>query len=105
MNLLNLYALSSWLPTVVRDAGHSTSTAVLVGTVLQVGGTIGTFGLAWLVARHGFVPMLAASFAVACLSISAIGQGLALPMLCVVVFITGWCVVGSQPGINAFEAE
>jgi AAHS family 4-hydroxybenzoate transporter-like MFS transporter len=70
-----------------------------------VGGTIGTFGLAWLVARHGFVPMLAASFAVACVSIAAIGQGLALPMLFVVVFIAGWCVVGSQPGINAFEAE
>jgi AAHS family 4-hydroxybenzoate transporter-like MFS transporter len=105
MNLLNLYALSSWLPTVVREAGHSTSTAVLVGTVLQVGGTIGTFGLAWLVARQGFVSMLAASFAVASLSIAAIGQGLALPTLFVVVFIAGWCVVGSQPGINAFEAE
>jgi MFS transporter, AAHS family, 4-hydroxybenzoate transporter len=105
MNLLNLYSLASWLPTVVQDAGHSTRTAVLVGTVLQVGGTIGTFGLAWLIARRGFIPMLAASFAVACLSIAAIGQGLPLAMLFVVVFIAGWCVVGSQPGINAFEAD
>src|SRR6185369_5757264 len=32
MNLLNLYFLSSWLPTVVRDAGYSTRIAVLVGT-------------------------------------------------------------------------
>jgi len=105
MNLLNLYSLSSWLPTVARDAGHSTSTAVLVGTVLQVGGTIGTFGLAWLVARRGFVPMLAASFAVACVSIATIGQGLPLAMLFLIVFVAGWCVVGSQPGINAFEAD
>jgi AAHS family 4-hydroxybenzoate transporter-like MFS transporter len=105
MNLLNLYSLSSWLPTVVRDAGYSTSTAVLVGTILQVGGTIGTFGLAWLVARRGFVPMLSVSFAVACLSIAIIGQpGLPLALLFVVVFIAGWSVVGSQPGINAFEA-
>jgi AAHS family 4-hydroxybenzoate transporter-like MFS transporter len=105
MNLLNLYSLSSWLPTVVRDAGYSTSIAVLVGTVLQVGGTIGTFGLAWLVARRGFIPMLALSFAVASLSIAAIGQGLPLALLFLVVLVAGWCVVGSQPGINAFEAE
>jgi len=51
MNLLNLYSLASWLPTVVRDAGYSARTAVLVGTVLQVGGTLGTVGLAWLVRR------------------------------------------------------
>jgi AAHS family 4-hydroxybenzoate transporter-like MFS transporter len=105
MNLLNLYSLSSWLPTVVRDAGHSTSAAVLAGTVLQVGGTIGTFGLAWLVRRRGFIPMLAASFAVAALSIATLGQGLPLALLFLVIFIAGWCVVGSQPGINAFEAE
>ena len=105
MNLLNLYSLSSWLPTVVRDAGHSTSTAVLVGTILQVGGTIGTFGLAWLIPRGGFIPMLTASFAVACVSIAAIGQsGVPLALLFVIVFVAGWCVVGGQPGINALEA-
>jgi AAHS family 4-hydroxybenzoate transporter-like MFS transporter len=105
MNLLNLYALASWLPTVVRDSGYSTSTAVLVGTILQVGGTIGTFGLAWLVSRRGFVPTLSLTFVVACISIALIGQpGLSLTLLFVVVFVAGWCVVGSQPGLNALSA-
>jgi AAHS family 4-hydroxybenzoate transporter-like MFS transporter len=105
MNLLNLYSLSSWLPTVVQDAGHSTSTAVLVGTILQVGGTIGTFGLAWLIARRGFIPVLTISFAVACAGIATIGQpSLSLALLVAVVFVVGWCVVGGQPGINAFAA-
>lgn len=102
MNLLNLYSLASWLPTVVRDRGYSTSTAVLAGTLLQVGGTIGTVGLAWLIARYRFIPVLTTSFAVACVSIALIGQpGLALATLFVLVFIAGWCVVGGQPGINA----
>ncbi len=106
MNLLNLYSLASWLPTVVTGAGYPQQTAVLVGTILQVGGTIGTFGLAWLVARRGFVPMLATTFAIACASIFLIGQpGLSLTMLFVVVFIAGWCVVGSQPGLNALAAS
>jgi MFS transporter, AAHS family, 4-hydroxybenzoate transporter len=106
MNLLNLYSLASWLPTVVTNAGYPQQTAVLVGTILQVGGTIGTFGLAWLVARRGFIPMLATTFAVACASIFLIGQpGLSLTMIFVVVFIAGWCVVGSQPGLNALAAS
>ena len=102
MNLLNLYSLASWLPTVVRDLGYSTSTAVLAGTLLQVGGTIGTVGLAWLISRYRFIPVLTTSFAIACLSIAAIGRpGLSLTLLFVLVFIAGWCVVGGQPGINA----
>jgi AAHS family 4-hydroxybenzoate transporter-like MFS transporter len=105
MNLLNLYALANWLATVVTGMGYPTQTAVLVSTALQVGGTIGTFGLAWLIARSGFVSMLIATFAVATLSIAAIGQpGISLGLLFVLVFIAGWCVVGGQPGLNALAA-
>jgi AAHS family 4-hydroxybenzoate transporter-like MFS transporter len=105
MNLLNLYSLANWLPTVVTGMGYTTQTAVLVGTILQVGGTIGTFGLAWLIARGGFLPMLITTFAVATISIALIGTpGISLALLFVIVFVAGWCVVGGQPGINAFAA-
>lgn len=105
MNLLNLYSLSNWLPTVVTGMGYSTQTAVLVGTVLQVGGTVGTYGLAWLIAKRGFVPMLTLTFAMATVSIAFIGQpGLTLAALSVIVFIAGWCIVGGQPGVNTLAA-
>jgi AAHS family 4-hydroxybenzoate transporter-like MFS transporter len=105
MNLLVLYSLSNWLPTVVTGMGYTTPTAVLVGTVLQVGGTIGTFGLAWLIARGGFVPMLTATFAVATAAIALIGQpGISLALLNIIVFVAGWAVIGGQPGINALSA-
>jgi AAHS family 4-hydroxybenzoate transporter-like MFS transporter len=104
MNLLNLYSLASWLPTVVRDAGYSGQTAVLVGTVLQVGGTLGTVGLAWLVARAGFVRIMSATFLIAALSVALIGQpAVSLALLYAIVFVAGWCVVGSQPGLNALS--
>ena len=78
---------------------------MLVGTVLQVGGTIGTFGLAWLIARGGFIPMLTATFAVATVSIALIGQpGISLALLDVIVFVAGWGVIGGQPGLNALSA-
>jgi AAHS family 4-hydroxybenzoate transporter-like MFS transporter len=105
MNLLNLYFLSGWLTSVMTNMGYEPSTAVLVGTTLQVGGTIGTFGLAWLISRAGFIPMLTATFAVAAVSIALIGMpGLSLTMLTVIVFIAGWCVVGGQPGVNTLAA-
>ena len=104
MNITMLYSLSNWLPTVVTGMGYSTQTAVLVGTVLQVGGTIGTFGLAWLIARRGFIPVLTATFAVAAISIAFIGQpGISLALLMAIVFVAGWCVVGGQPGLNALS--
>jgi AAHS family 4-hydroxybenzoate transporter-like MFS transporter len=105
MKLLVLYSLSNWLPTVVTVMGYTTQNAVLVGTVLQVGGTIGTFGLAWLIARGGFIPMLTATFAVATASIALIGQpGISLALLNVIVFVAGWAIIGGQPGINALSA-
>jgi AAHS family 4-hydroxybenzoate transporter-like MFS transporter len=105
MNLLSLYTLAGWLPTVLTGIGYPQRTAVLVGTILQVGGTIGTFGLAWLIARGGFIPMLTGTFALAAISIAAIGTpGISTALLFVVVFVAGWCVVGSQPGVNALAA-
>jgi AAHS family 4-hydroxybenzoate transporter-like MFS transporter len=106
MNILMLYSLSNWLPTLVTGMGYDQQTAVLVGTLLQVGGTIGTFGLAWIIARRGFVSVLLTTFAVAVVSIAFIGQpGISLAALSIVVFIAGWCVVGGQPGLNALSAS
>jgi AAHS family 4-hydroxybenzoate transporter-like MFS transporter len=107
LNLLNLFFLAGWLPTVLSEAGHSTQTAVLVGTILQVGGTVGTFGLAWLISKSDFIPILVGTFTVATVSIALIGTQsvlVAVPVLTAVVFISGWCVVGGQPALNAMAA-
>jgi AAHS family 4-hydroxybenzoate transporter-like MFS transporter len=78
------------------------STAVLVGTTLQAGGTIGTIALGWLIARRGFVPVLTTSFAMAAVSVALIGQPvLTLALLFVIVFVAGLTVVGGQGAVNA----
>jgi MFS transporter, AAHS family, 4-hydroxybenzoate transporter len=105
MNLLELYFLSNWLPTVVKQSGYSTPTAVLVGTTLQVGGMLGGIGLGWLINRLGFVSVLTTSFALAFLNIALIGvPGLSLTLLVVVVFVAGVGVAGGQSGVNALSA-
>ena len=52
-NILVLYSLSGWLPTIFRtcmgyDQQHGDARSA---RCVQVGGTVGAFGLAWLIAR------------------------------------------------------
>jgi MFS transporter, AAHS family, 4-hydroxybenzoate transporter len=104
MNLLNLYFLSSWLPTIV-NASYTLRASQLVGTTLQIGGVIGTFAFSWLIGRFGFVPVLATAFGTACISLALIGQpALSLALLFAVVFVAGFCIVGGQGAVNALAA-
>jgi AAHS family 4-hydroxybenzoate transporter-like MFS transporter len=83
------------------------SSAARVAGAMQVGGTIGTFVLAWMIAKKGFTPVLTLTFAVATIAIALVGSApvLALvPLLMMVVFVAGWSVIGGQPGLNAFAA-
>src|SRR6188768_2059362 len=105
MNLLNLYSLSNWIPTVFTGMGYSQNAALLAGTLLQVGGTLGAYGLAWAIARKGFLPVLVVTFFLATISVALIGQpGLSFATVSLVVFVAGWCIVGGQPGLNTLAA-
>jgi len=105
LNLLNLYFLASWLPTVAQEAGYSPSTSILVGSTLQIGGMFGALGLGWFIHRMGFVPVLVSCFTLACVNIALIGQpGLSLLLLIAVVFVAGIGIVGGQAGVNALSA-
>lgn len=105
MNLLNLYFLSSWLPTIATSAGLSPTTAVMVGTALQAGGVLGTLLMGPVIDRIGFFKVLVPCFALAAVTIAMIGQqDIALPILFVVVTVTGFCIIGGQPAVNALAA-
>jgi AAHS family 4-hydroxybenzoate transporter-like MFS transporter len=105
MNLLILYSLSNWIPTVFTGMGYSQNAALTAGTLLQVGGTLGAYGLAWAIARKGFLPVLVATFALATISVALIGQpGLTFNVVAFIVFVAGWCIVGGQPGLNTLAA-
>ena len=105
MNLLNLYFLQGWLTTVVTDAGYPQTTAAVVASMVQVGGTIGALTLGWFVHKWGFVPVLATLGVLGSINIAAIGQPwIPLAMLTTVVFVAGICVTGGQAAINALAA-
>jgi MFS transporter, AAHS family, 4-hydroxybenzoate transporter len=105
MNTLIVYSLSGWMPTIIRNYGYSQQESVLVGAILQVGGTLGTLAFAGIIPRFGFIPVLATSFAVGSVVIAAVGWSVpVLGALLFTVFFAGWCSIGAQPGLNAMSA-
>jgi AAHS family 4-hydroxybenzoate transporter-like MFS transporter len=104
MSLLDLYLLSSWLPTVLNDLGASVAAAARIGAMLQVGGVIGVFTLGMLVDRFSF-RALALTYLVAAAAITAIGfSGHSAPLVTLAVFCAGFTVVGGQTAANALAA-
>ncbi|RQM49298.1 MFS transporter [Paraburkholderia bannensis] len=106
-NLLDMYFLSNWLPTVIRDAGYSTQTAVLAGTALWGGGVIGTLLLGRIIDMAGFTRVLASTFLIAIVSTAAIGNPavmVSVVVMFVAIFLTGFSIIGGQPALNALAA-
>jgi MFS transporter, AAHS family, 4-hydroxybenzoate transporter len=104
MSLLDLYFLSNWLPTVLNDLGASVSVAAMIGSMLQVGGVVGTFALGSIIDRFSF-RALALVYFVAVFAVGAIGQlGHSVLFVSMAIFAAGFCIVGGQIAANALAA-
>jgi MFS transporter, AAHS family, 4-hydroxybenzoate transporter len=105
MNLLDLYFLANWLPTVINAAGLSVELAVITTSLLQVGGVVGVLVMARLMDRGNPYLVLGGAFFFAAVLIASIGSaGNTIALLIPAVFATGFCVVGAQIGSNAVAA-
>lgn len=104
MSLLDIYFLSNWLPTVLNDLGASVSAAAAIGSMLQVGGVIGTFALGSIIDRFSF-RALALVYFIAVFAVGAIGQlGHSVIFVTMAIFAAGFCIVGGQIAANALAA-
>ena len=106
MNLLDLYFLNSWLPTVMNDAGIPVRTAIIITTLFQIGGAVGAVVLGRLIDRLLSFRILAWTYLSAAVCIFLIGEaGASIGLLVLTVFAAGLCVVGGQTSANALTAE
>lgn len=106
MNLLDLYFLNNWLPTVMNDAGIPVRRAIIITTLFQVGGTVGALTLGRIIDRRSSYHMLAWMYLLAAASIFFIGAaGATIALLVCAVFAAGVGVVGGQMGANVLASE
>lgn len=104
--LLANYLLSSWLPRIIKLSGLSLEEGMLIGTIFQIGGMIGNFGVGWVMdkcERHKVVAsavFLGAFFALI-LALSRVTMAAAAPL----VLMMGATVSCVSTGLFAIAAQ
>jgi AAHS family 4-hydroxybenzoate transporter-like MFS transporter len=105
-NLMELYIITSWLPTTLNDKGLDLVWANVAVAMLQLGGIAGAFALAPLVDRYGPRFVLPAAFATAVVSVATLGFSATSVTLIVIAAIgVGMGTVGAQNCNNGIAAK
>jgi MFS transporter, AAHS family, 4-hydroxybenzoate transporter len=106
MNLMELYFLTSWLPTTLNAQDISIQWAVIATSLLQLGGVVGGLGLGPLADRYGPQIVLGAAFASAALCVAVIGTaGSSLLVTLIASTLVGIGTVGAQNCNNGVAAK
>ncbi|WP_175690547.1 MFS transporter [Burkholderia anthina] len=104
-NILSLYFMVSWLPTIAHTSGIALADAVRAAAVMQVGSVLGTFSLAVLVRKFDTFGMVGAGFGAGALTLVLLAfAGSSVAGFTTIAFLAGFFVIGTQTGANAVSA-
>jgi len=104
-SLFVFYQLTSWLPSILKDAGYDIVHASRIGAMVPLGGTLGAILMALLMDRVGPYRVLALSYLGAALVVGATGYLMGdVYTLATTVFLIGFGVAGAQNGLNLVSA-
>lgn len=104
-NLLSIYLISYWLPTVLNLSGLAPADSVFAASLMSAGPLVSVFAMAPLARVFGPQRVLAVMLVTGVVVIGIVG--LANPphdLLLLAIFLMGCCTVGSMTGINGMTA-
>ena len=105
MNLLVMYFLVNWMPSLLKASGLPLNIAILSTAVLNAGGVVGAIVLGRFVDRLDPYLVLGGAYSASALFIAGIAFGSAnVWTLMISTFLAGFGVVGAQIGMNALAA-
>jgi len=105
MNLLVMYFLVNWLPTLLKSAGLPLSMAILSTATLNLGGVVGAVVLGRMIDKLSPYLVLGSAYAASAAFIALLAfGGTNLTVLLVGAALSGFGVVGAQIGCNALTA-
>jgi AAHS family 4-hydroxybenzoate transporter-like MFS transporter len=104
-NLLDLYFLSNWLPTLLKSYGLALGVAIAGATALQSGGLPGSLALGVLIRRFRIEHVLIVNFLLASIAIASVGFAVGTEFLHPAIFIAGVCIIGGQSAVNGLSAH
>jgi AAHS family 4-hydroxybenzoate transporter-like MFS transporter len=102
MNLMVFIFLQNWLPTVLTGSGLATETAILVSTLISVGGIAAGLTIGPLMDSFGPYPMLAVLYICGTILVVLIGfVSTSVPAIIAITLGAGFSVSGGQKSVNA----
>jgi AAHS family 4-hydroxybenzoate transporter-like MFS transporter len=98
-NSMALFFLQSWLPLVLQGNGVTQSQAAVATGMFALGGTLAALAISRFVDRYGvlFVAILPL---IGIPVVIALGSVAGVTLVIAVSFLVGWCVSGTQAGLN-----
>ncbi|MSO82796.1 MAG: MFS transporter [Acidobacteria bacterium] len=105
MNLLILYFILSWLPSLLRQAGMPVSAGITAVLAFSIGGIVGTILQGPLMKTMGVFPAMVSEF-LASLALVVLASVIFanFQVMMVVTFVLGITVQGAQAGLNVLSA-
>src|SRR5690242_13989131 len=104
MNLLVMYFLTNWLPSLLRAAGMPLNVAIWSTALLNLGGVAGGLVLGRLIDRRNPYRVLGTAYAGSAACIVAIAFADSGAALLLFAALAGFGVSGAQIGLNAVTA-
>ncbi|ABA74705.1 MFS transporter [Pseudomonas fluorescens] len=103
--LLMVYALSSWLPKLMANAGYSLGSSLTFLLALNFGGMAGAIFGGWLGDRYNLGKVTVMFFLTAALSISLLGFKSSTALLYLLISVAGATTIGTQILLYAATAQ
>lgn len=106
MGLVIVYLLTSWLPTLMRDAGASMEQAAFIGALFQLGGVLSSVAVGWAMDRFNPHKVIGLFYCLAGVFAYCVGQSLGtVTLLATLVLAAGMCVNGAQSAMPSLAAR
>ncbi|OWW22514.1 MFS transporter [Noviherbaspirillum denitrificans] len=103
--LLMVYALGSWLPKLMANAGYSLGSSLSFLLMLNFGGVVGAITGGWLGDRFSLPKVVLSFFALGTLSIGLLGFNSPMPVLYLLIAVAGATTIGTQILLYANTAQ
>ncbi|HLJ25059.1 MAG TPA: MFS transporter [Candidatus Acidoferrales bacterium] len=105
MSLIDIYLLTSWLPTVFHNAGITLSLAVIATAVFQGGGVVASLALGGLADRFGAYRAVSSTYFLGAVCVALLGYTHSISAIMLCTFFAGAGIIGGQTGANALAAS
>ena len=105
MCLLMVYALGSWLPKLMIQAGYSLGASMLFLFALNIGGMVGAIGGGVLADKFHLKPVLTIMFTVGAIALILLGYNSPQAVLYGLIAVAGAATIGSQILLYTFVAQ